>query len=223
MPEPSTAAESTSWRGTEIDQLLRRAERLLDRPQRSILGIAGAPASGKSTLAELLLHALQEAYPAAVASVGMDAFHIGHRILAERGLVGVKGAPHTFDVAGYVSLLGRIRAEQETIYAPEFHREIEDSLAHVVEIGPDVRLVLTEGNYLLLPQDPWQQVRPLLDEAWFVFLDDAERRRRMIARHLQFGHSAQDAEFRALGNDEANAQLVNAAQYSPDLWVTQLG
>jgi pantothenate kinase len=214
--------QSTTWRGSEVGHLVERAERLLGREHRMILGIAGAPASGKSTLAELVLAALQSAHPGEVVGVGMDAFHIGHRILDQRGQVGVKGAPHTFDAAGYVALLRRIRTEQETVYAPEFHRDIEDSLAHVVEIGPQVQLVITEGNYLLLPRDPWRHVRPLLDEAWFVFLDDAERRRRMLARHLHYGHSQADAELRTFGNDESNAQLVNAAQNLPDLWVSQL-
>ncbi|HYP44802.1 MAG TPA: nucleoside/nucleotide kinase family protein [Propionibacteriaceae bacterium] len=214
--------QQTTWRGSEVGHLVERAERLLHGEHRMVLGIAGAPASGKSTLAELVLGALDAAHPGKVVGVGMDAFHIGHRILEQRGQVGVKGAPHTFDVTGYVALLRRIRMEKEAIYAPEFHRDIEDSLAHTVQIGPEVRLVVTEGNYLLLPRDPWRHVRPLLDEGWFVFLDDEERQHRMLARHLSFGHSLADAERRTFGSDEVNARLVNAAQNFPDLWVTQL-
>lgn len=213
--------DSTSWRGAELGELTARAERLLGGSQRAVLGIAGAPGSGKSTLAELLLAELQAAHPGAVVAVGMDAFHLGHRLLEQRQQVGVKGAPHTFDVHGYVHLLQRIRTGTDTIYAPEFHREIEDSLAHVVEVGPSVRLVITEGNYLLVPQAPWGLVRPLLDEAWFLHLPDAERQRRMLARHRQFGHSLNDAATRTYGSDEANAQLVNSRQNSPDLWIEQ--
>jgi pantothenate kinase len=213
------------WPGPDADLLRDRARRLLLAPGRAVLGIAGAPASGKSTLTLQLAQELGAEHPGRVAVVGMDAFHLGHRILEQRGQTGVKGAPHTFDARGYVALLERVRAGTETVYAPEFHREIEDSLAHVVEIGPEVGLVLTEGNYLLLPDPPWDAVRPMLDEAWFVHLDDDERRRRMVRRHESYGHSPEDARTRTFGNDETNAVLVNrsglapGAAPEPDVWV----
>ena len=149
----------------------------------------------------------------------MDAFHIGHRVLVRHGLTGVKGAPETFDAEGYRQLLLRIRREPGPIYAPEFVRDIEDSLAHVIEIGPEVRLVVTEGNYLLLPTEPWTGVRALLDEAWFVHLDPGERQRRMVVRHQHHGHDPESARARAHGTDERNAQLVDREQNSPDLWI----
>ncbi len=151
----------------------------------------------------------------------MDAFHIGHRVLVRRGQAEIKGAPETFDAAGYLALLRRIRTEPGPVYAPEFVRDIEDSLAHVVEVGPAVKLVVTEGNYLLLPSPPWTGVRDLLDEAWFVHLDDVERHRRMALRHQSFGHSPEAAQARTHGSDERNAQLVNASQNRPDLWIEQ--
>lgn len=214
--------DRVAWDGRRQDALVKRAVQLLESPGRNVLGMAGAPASGKSTLSVALLSELELSHPGAVVLVGMDAFHIGNRILDHRGLLGVKGAPHTFDVAGYVALLERLRRAEETVYAPEFHRDIEDSLAHTVEIQPAVRLVITEGNYLLLPQEPWDRVRPLLDEAWFIHLDDEERRRRMLARHQRYGHSAAEATARTYGSDEANARLVNSIQHSPDVWVEQL-
>jgi len=213
--------ERVAWTDGELGALLERAEQLLQDRDRALLGIAGAPASGKSTLADALWRELQRRYPGEVALVGMDAFHIGHRVLLRRGLVEVKGAPHTFDGRGYAALLRRLRAADETIYAPEFRREIEDSLAAVVEVAPEVRLVLTEGNYLLLPQPPWDEVRALLDQVWFVHLDDDERRRRMVARRLSYGETLAVATARTWGSDEANAQLVNAAQNRPDLWIEQ--
>jgi pantothenate kinase len=213
--------EPTTWSGVGVSGLLDRALELADRPGRAVLGIAGAPASGKSTLASLLLAELDRQRPGAVVGVGMDAFHIGHRVLLRRGMTDVKGAPETFDALGYIHLLYRIRSESGTIYAPEFDRDIEDSLAHVVEIGPEVRLVVTEGNYLLLDTPPWDGVRPMLDEAWFVHLADEERRRRMLARHLRHGHDPADARQRTFGNDERNAQLVNARPNQPDLWIEQ--
>jgi pantothenate kinase len=219
--------ERTVWPGRGVEGLIDRAFRLLDRgtseagAQRAILGIAGVPASGKSTVARLLLAELDRRRPGAAVGVGMDAFHIGHRVLAGRGQTGIKGAPETFDAEGYLHLLRRIRTEAGPIYAPEFERDIEDSLAHVVEIRPEVGLVITEGNYLLLESEPWVRVRELLDEAWFVHLADSERQRRMVLRHQHHGHDHRAARERTFGNDERNAQLVNAAQNRPDLWIEQ--
>lgn len=214
--------QHTTWPGTGVEGLLDRALALLERPGRTVLGIAGAPAAGKSTLAALLLAALERSRPGEAVGVGMDAFHLGHRVLARRGQTDIKGAPETFDAPGFVALLERIRLGGETVYAPEFDRDFEDSIAHVVEIGPEIGLVVTEGNYLLLDTPPWDRVRPMLDEAWFVHLANEERRRRMLARHLRHGHSPADAEARTLGSDERNAQLVNAAPNRPDLWIQQV-
>jgi pantothenate kinase len=211
--------ERIAWSGRSLGPLLTRAERLLESAERAVLGIAGAPASGKSTLAAALVTELRRSHPDEVVLVGMDAFHLGHRVLVDHGLDSVKGAPHTFDALGYAALLQRLREPAETVYAPEFQRKIEDSIAQNVEIAPRVRLVVTEGNYLLLPRPPWDRVRALLDEAWFVHLDDTERRRRMIARHRSFGHSVQVATAKTDGNDAANARVVNAEQNAPDLWI----
>jgi pantothenate kinase len=211
--------ERTTWPGEGVRGHLERALALLDWPGRMVLGIAGAPAAGKSTLAALLLAELERTRPGEAVAIGMDAFHLGHRILVRRGQTGIKGAPETFDALGFVAFLERVRTGGETVYAPEFDRDLEDSRAQVVEIGPQVGLVVTEGNYLLLDAPPWDRVRPLLDEAWFVHLADDERRRRMLARHLRHGHSPSEAEARTFGNDERNARMVNAAPSRPDLWI----
>ena len=205
------------WTAETYVQLLDRARALLEREERAILGIAGAPACGKSTLCAELGVDLQRSHPSEVALVGMDAFHIGHRVLQQHDLVDVKGAPKTFDVDGYLALLSRLRHSRTTVYAPEFHREIEDSLAHVVEIPAQVRLVITEGNYLLLPTPPWDQVRTLLDEAWFVHLESSERQRRMVARHQRYGRTLAEARARTFGSDETNAVLVDQEQNRADL------
>jgi energy-coupling factor transporter ATP-binding protein EcfA2 len=172
--------EKVFWAGEDgSQQLQERARRLLEAPTRQILGIAGAPGSAKSTLAAALLTELERTGPGTVVLVGMDAFHLGHRLLERHGLVSFKGAPETFDRLGYLSLLARIKNSAETIYAPEFHREIEDSIAHNIEVPEQIRLLITEGNYLLLPRPP---VEP----------DPSTPRRRLV--HPPSGRRAEAAD-----------------------------
>lgn len=211
--------EKLTWTGTAVQTLVERAERLIQSDRRCVLGIAGAPASGKSTLATMLFAELRARHPGAVVLVGMDAFHIGHRVLEERGLVQVKGAPETFDVAGYLAMLARIRTAEGTIYAPEFRRDIEDSIAHTVEITTSARLVITEGNYLLVDQPPWDQVRGLLDECWYLQVDESLRLRRLVDRHRAYGRDPAAARDRAYGSDQANAELIAATRHRAQLVV----
>ncbi len=208
-------------------ELVRRAFDLIDAPRRRVPGrrllrIAGAPGSGKSTLAGRLVRELAEARPGAVALVGMDGFHLAEAVLRRRGLESVKGAPHTFDVHGYLALLARLRTEDDhPVYAPVFHREIEESIAHEAEVGPAVRLVITEGNYLLLDDGPWAAVRGLLDEAWFLDVPDAVRLPRLVARHRRYGRTDAEAWERSRGSDQANAELVAAGAARADLVITE--
>jgi pantothenate kinase len=198
-------------------QLLDRARALADRPGRTILGIAGPPAAGKSTLAERLRAELG----AAAAYVPLDGFHLAHRLLVENGTVERKGAPDTFDAAGYVALLRRLRDPAEgTVYAPRFDRDIEDSIANAIAVPPDVPLVITEGNYLLLRSGPWAQVAGLLDEVWYVDLAEDTRLRRLIGRHMEFGRDSAEARDRATGSDQRNAVLVEASRDHASLVVS---
>jgi pantothenate kinase len=190
-------------------QLLARARALADGPGRAILGITGPPAAGKSTLAQRL----REELGAAAAYVPLDGFHLAHQLLVENGLVERKGAPDTFDAAGYVALLRRLRDPAEgVVYAPRFDRDIEDSIANAIPVPPDVPLVITEGNYLLLRSGPWVQVAGLLDEVWYIDLAEDTRLRRLIGRHMEFGRDSAEARDRATGSDQRNAVLIEAGR-----------
>lgn len=159
--------------------------------------------------------------PDAVAYVPMDGFHLADVQLKRLGLLDRKGASETFDGHGYLALLDRLRAETDhTVYAPGFERDLEQPLAAALAVEPQVRLVVTEGNYLLLEEQPWAAVRDRLDEVWYVQLDDAERLRRLVARHVAFGKSPQAAQAWALGPDAANAARVLVTSARADLVVT---
>jgi pantothenate kinase len=192
--------------------LIERARGLITAGRRRMLGITGAPAAGKSTLAATLTQALA---PDAVL-VPMDGFHLAASELHRLGRHERKGAPDTFDAAGYVALLHRLRANAEdVVYAPEFRREIEEPIAGAIAVPRGVPLVITEGNYLLL----WPQACALLDEVWFVEVDEHARLERLIARHMAFGRTRAEAEGRAYGSDQRNAELIAASRDGADLIV----
>ena len=199
-------------------ELLDRARALADRPGRAILGITGPPAAGKSTLAVKL----REKLGAAAAYVPLDGFHLAHQLLVEQGLADRKGAPDTFDAGGYVALLRRLRDPAEgAVYAPRFDRGIEDSIANAIPVPPDVPLVITEGNYLLLRSGPWVQLPDLLDEVWYLDLAEDIRLRRLIGRHMDFGRDSAEARDRATGSDQRNAVLVEAGRDYASLVVSE--
>ncbi len=191
--------------GASVDELLGRARALARTGGRRILGIAGAPGAGKSTLAARLAADLG---PAAVI-VPMDGYHLAGSELARVGLAHRKGAPETFDGAGFVALLRRLRERRgEVVYAPEFRRDLEEPIAGAIPVPDDVPLVITEGNYLLLETGPWAAISPLLDETWFVDPPEDARLAWLTARHARHGKDP-DAAFRwARGPDQANAELV---------------
>ena len=189
-------------------QVRERVEALMARGGRRILGIAGAPGAGKSTLAAQLAAHLGRA----AVIVPMDGFHLANAELKRLERADRKGAHDTFDGFGYVAMLRRLRSPRpgETVYAPAFHREIEEPVAGEIPVASDVRLVITEGNYLLFDEGPWSEVHGLLDEAWYVDVDGAQRRAQLLERHMRFGRSRDDALDWIENTDEPNARLIAA-------------
>lgn len=190
------------------DDHIRSPGRLAAGPDRRILGIVGGPGAGKSTLAAAIGERIARTDPHRVAVVGMDGWHLASSTLQRLGRLERKGAPDTFDAAGYVAFLQRFRSDPSTIWAPEYRRSVEEPIGGALEIGPEVTLLVTEGNYLLLEDPPWDRVRRLLDEAWFLAPPDDVRRARLIARHEQVGRSPEEAIARADGSDAANAAVI---------------
>ena len=200
-----------------MDELIDRARALATAGARKILGIAGAPGAGKSTLAAVVTAQLG----GQAIQVPMDGLHLADVELTRLGRRDWKGAPDTFDGFGYLALLRRLRSPGpgEIVYAPAFERTIEQPIAGSIAVDPSVPLIVTEGNYLLLDDPPWHEVRTLLDETWFVEIDDEVRVGRLIRRHIEFGKTPEQAAEWVGRLDEQNARLVAATRDRADLIV----
>jgi len=198
----------------EIAQAVESLRRRLAPERRTILGIAGAPGSGKSTFAAWL----QEQFsPGTAVVVPMDGFHLGNAIIEGTPLRERKGAIDTFDGGGYLSLLRRLaRRDEAVVYAPEFRRTLDEPVAASIAVPAEVQLVITEGNYLLAGQEPWKDVRAQLDEVWFLETPPALRLQRLVDRHVSFGMERDAALAWATGPDEANARLIQATRPAAD-------
>ena len=196
------------------DDLRHALATLLADGQRRLIGLVGPPGAGKSTLSAAILAAL----PGQAQVVPMDGYHLAQRELERLGRAHRKGAPDTFDAAGYVALLRRLREQRadEIVYAPEFRREIEEPIANAIPVFAHTPLIVTEGNYLLLEDGPWAQVRGLLDEVWYIDTDEAARGAWLLARHMHHGRSAEAAAAWIAGTDEPNARLIAAGKARAD-------
>lgn len=203
-----------------FDDLVTRLLARAAAPGTSVIGIAGAPGAGKSTLTEALVSAARARLgDDAVAHVPMDGFHLADVELRRLGRLDRKGAPDTFDVAGYAALLRRVRGRTEVVYAPGFERDIEQPVAGAIPVFPDAAVVLTEGNYLLLDDPVWSAVAAEIDEIWYCAIEDDIRVARLVDRHIAFGKTAGAARRWVAEVDEPNARLVAATAERADLVV----
>ncbi|HYN72634.1 MAG TPA: nucleoside/nucleotide kinase family protein [Nakamurella sp.] len=208
-----------------LSELVARARGLAVPGERHILGIAGAPGAGKSTVAAHVVAALG---PDLAVLVAMDGFHLANVVLETLGRRDRKGAVDTFDAPGYANLLERLHRSAlapgrpgatEITYAPEFRREIEEDIGCAIPVPPSMPLVVTEGNYLLIDDSAWARARACLDEVWFLAPADEVRQRRLVLRHQAFGKSPDDALAWALGTDQRNAELIGSTAGRADLIV----
>jgi pantothenate kinase len=195
--------------------LVARARALVVPGERRILGIAGPPGGGKSTVARAVVAALGDD----ARLVPMDGFHLAQAELVRLGRRDRMGAPDTFDAAGFAALLKRLHGDEPVVYAPEFRREIEEPIAGAIAVARSTPLVVVEGNYLLLADGDWGLVRPLLDEAWYVEIDEELRVQRLIQRHIQFGKTPEYARAWVQRSDERNAALVATTAPAADVLV----
>ena len=206
----------------DLEALVQRVRGLLDgagADGRVTIGVAGAPGAGKTTLAEDLVAALTTLLgAAAVAHLPMDGFHLADVQLDALGLRDRKGAPETFDGHGFLATMGRLRSgDPATVYVPGFERVLEQPVAAAIAIPASARVVVSEGNYLLLDTPRWRTVRPLLTEVWYADLDQDTRMDRLVARHVRFGKPQPDAIAWANGTDERNAAVIAATRDRADL------
>lgn len=185
----------------EVADLVRAAA---GERARTLVGIAGAPGAGKSTLAAALIDRLGSE----AALLPMDGFHLPQARLVELGRRGRMGAPDTFDVQGFLTVLRRVRSKDGIVLAPGFDRAIEEPVPDAIRLGPEHSIVVVEGNYLLHDADGWADASGLLDVTFFVEVPQDVRLRRLIDRHIAFGKTPEAAKAWVMGSDERNARLV---------------
>ena len=198
-------------------ELARRIAALPRGAGRRLIAIAGAPTSGKSTLAGQLLEVATRAGRGAQV-IPMDGFHLDNVILDARSLRPRKGAPETFDAQGFIALMHRLKAGGEVVY-PLFDRTRDLAVAGAGVVAAECDLAIVEGNYLLFDEAPWRELAPLWDLSVWLDISEDEILGRAVQRWLDHGHTEHAARARAAGNDLENARRIIRAQVPADLTV----
>ena len=193
-----------------VIQIYNDLLRVDDKDERIIVGISGAPGSGKSTLSQRLLNKINKSKHVA-AVIPMDGYHLDNSLLKDLGLLQRKGAPETFDFVGFKHLLLRVKNEDEVVY-PVFDREREISIAGTGLIKKNIRIVIVEGNYLLFDEEPWSCLSELWDYSVFLDLELSVLELRLVDRWIDHGFSRAEAQQKAVGNDIQNAKRVIASR-----------
>ena len=204
---------------TPFDELLHQLRNI--KTDRAIVAIAGPPGGGKSTFSKKLSDALNDGNASYAAVVPMDGFHYDNCVLEEKGLINRKGSPPTFDVGGFKILLKRLKANQESeIAVPVFDRELELSRAAARIVPQSVRIIIAEGNYLLLDESPWSSLKTFFDCSVFILEDRTVLAKRLMSRWGSYGFSQADALSKVQNNDLPNVDIVNSRSTKADLYVT---
>lgn len=193
---------------SELEELARRILLRADDASRYFVAIVGPPASGKSTFSDKLLAELDRLRPGEVVLVPMDGYHYDNAVLDQLGLRHRKGAPETFDVAGFMADLERIATAAEPVAVPVFDRTLDVSRAGARFILPGHSIVLVEGNYLLLSDEPWDRLADRFDYSISLAAPEEELRKRLVERWLHYGLDHQSAMDRTDNNDLINARRV---------------
>ena len=196
----------------KVGQVAALASEILSRrkvDRRCVVAVSGAPASGKTTLAEKLARQLTDLGHAAQV-VPMDGFHLDNRLLDQRGLRARKGAPETFDLRGFAGLVAALSVEPEVVY-PLFDRGLDMAIAGAGCIHSECKIAVVEGNYLLLDEPGWSNLTRNWDISIHLKVSEPELRKRLVTRWLNHGLNQQEAETRAEQNDLKNARRIAAA------------